>query len=132
MDQDNLRQRQKDQPTVDGPFSASEITAEMTPKEAYFEQLRTWVNQANMSQNALACFPYYLMANYPQLFQSQGSSAAGSATQMNGGLPGAGQNNVPNELRGERRLADYFENLRQEESKLLALHISLDYPLIFA
>lgn len=42
-------------------------TSEMTPKEAYFELLRVWVTQANFAHNAQACFPYYLMTNYPQL-----------------------------------------------------------------
>lgn len=43
-----------------------------TTKEAYFELLRLWVHQSNMSQNAMAGFPYYLMSNYPQLFQLTG------------------------------------------------------------
>lgn len=42
----------------------------MTPKEAYFELLRVWVTQANFAHNAQACFPYYLMTNYPQLMAS--------------------------------------------------------------
>ncbi|XP_055693961.1 protein FAM8A1 [Lutzomyia longipalpis] len=40
-------------------------------KEAYFTLLRAWVNQANQSHNAMITFPYYLMSNYPQLFQPQ-------------------------------------------------------------
>uniref|UniRef100_A0A1L8D990 Putative conserved plasma membrane protein n=1 Tax=Nyssomyia neivai TaxID=330878 RepID=A0A1L8D990_9DIPT len=40
-------------------------------KDAYFRLLRAWVNQANQSHNAMVYFPYYLMSNYPQLFQPQ-------------------------------------------------------------
>lgn len=38
------------------------------PKDAYFQLLRIWVQQANLAQNASACFPYYLAANYPQMY----------------------------------------------------------------
>lgn len=46
------------------------MMSSMTPKEAYFELLRVWVTQANFAHNAQACFPYYLMTNYPHLMAS--------------------------------------------------------------
>ncbi|GAB0099455.1 uncharacterized protein DMENIID0001_153150 [Sergentomyia squamirostris] len=47
----------------------------ISEKEAYFVMLRNWVNQANQSQNAMAYFPYYLMSNYPQLFQAPSNAS---------------------------------------------------------
>ncbi|XP_036342859.1 uncharacterized protein LOC118752150 [Rhagoletis pomonella] len=44
---------------------------ELTTKEAYFASLNEWVKQANISQNAMALFPWYLLNSYPQLFQTQ-------------------------------------------------------------
>ncbi|EDW77116.1 uncharacterized protein Dwil_GK22098 [Drosophila willistoni] len=46
------------------------IQSEMSTKEAYFASLAEWAKQAAIAQNATAMFPYYLMANYPQLFQT--------------------------------------------------------------
>lgn len=116
MDENNATQRRK-KPEIPGPFTPVQINSEMSSKEAYFELLRAWVNQANMSQNALACFPYYLMANYPQLFQSQGTTSG--LLNLNPTLisPVIGQNAGGNgQIRGDRRIADYFDNdLRQEE-----------------
>lgn len=82
MDDETLRQRKKSTDTETTASSdattASTTTAlippNLSPKEAYFELLRVWVNQANLCHNAMACFPYYLAANYPQLFQHQRSS----------------------------------------------------------
>ncbi|BFG05338.1 protein FAM8A1 [Drosophila madeirensis] len=45
------------------------ISQDLTTKEAYFASLSEWAKQASISQNAMAMFPYYLLANYPQLFQ---------------------------------------------------------------
>lgn len=46
---------------------------EISSKEAYFKSLRIWLNQVNMCNHANAAtassFPYFLMLNYPQLFQ---------------------------------------------------------------
>lgn len=39
-------------------------------REAYFQALRTWLAQVRLAHNAAATFPYYLMANYPQLLAS--------------------------------------------------------------
>ncbi|KAH8336692.1 protein FAM8A1 [Drosophila kikkawai] len=43
-------------------------------KEAYFASLAEWAKQASIAQNAMSMFPYYLLANYPQLFQGQTAS----------------------------------------------------------
>lgn len=48
-----------------------------TPKELYFEQLAIWVQQANLSLNAMNCFPYYLMTNYPHLLNAQAPNQPG-------------------------------------------------------
>ncbi|KAH8277902.1 hypothetical protein KR018_009890 [Drosophila ironensis] len=47
----------------------------VTTKEAYFESLAEWTKQASIAQNAMTMFPYYLLANYPKLFQGHLSSA---------------------------------------------------------
>lgn len=117
----------------DGPYSTQHINSSMSTKEAYFELLRIWVNQANISQTAMACFPYYLMANYPQIFQQQqiGQNViAGSPGGMRnmfgigpnivgargGGGGFAGFGGV-NGLR-ERRFGDYFDNeMRQAQEE---------------
>ncbi|XP_061400001.1 protein FAM8A1 [Musca vetustissima] len=61
--------------------ATKENAREITTKEAYFASLNEWVKRANISQNAMAMFPMYLMSCYPQLFspqpatvQQQGSS----------------------------------------------------------
>ncbi|XP_017093787.2 protein FAM8A1 [Drosophila bipectinata] len=48
---------------------------ELSTKEAYFASLAEWAKQASIAQNAMTMFPYYLMANYPQLFQGQTSAS---------------------------------------------------------
>lgn len=50
---------------------------EITTKEAYFASLNEWVKHANISQNAMAMFPWYFMSSYPQLF-SQPAATSGS------------------------------------------------------
>lgn len=78
------------------------------PKEAYFQLLRVWLQQAHLSQNASACFPYYLMANYPQLFVP---STGMSQLPGDGSLPAE---NLPNIRLG----LNYMFNrnaLRQDE-----------------
>ncbi|KAI8035726.1 protein FAM8A1 [Drosophila gunungcola] len=44
---------------------------EKSTKEAYFISLAEWTKQATIAHNAMLMFPYYLMTNYPQLFQGQ-------------------------------------------------------------
>ncbi|EDW89419.1 protein FAM8A1 [Drosophila yakuba] len=45
-------------------------------KDAYFDSLLEWSKQATLAQNAMLMFPYYLMANYPTMFQGLPASAA--------------------------------------------------------
>ncbi|XP_073848309.1 uncharacterized protein [Musca autumnalis] len=49
----------------------NEKCREISTKEAYFASLNEWVKRANISQNAMAMFPMYLMTCYPQLFSQQ-------------------------------------------------------------
>ncbi|XP_017066194.1 protein FAM8A1 [Drosophila eugracilis] len=48
---------------------------EKSTKEEYFASLAEWAKQAAIAQNAMMMFPYYLMANYPTMFQGQVASA---------------------------------------------------------
>ncbi|XP_058115940.1 protein FAM8A1 [Anopheles ziemanni] len=56
---------EKDKP-IDG---VPQLDMSKSPKQIYFELLRTWVYHADMQNHIQAYFPYYLMSNYPQLFQ---------------------------------------------------------------
>ncbi|KAH8285415.1 hypothetical protein KR054_008955, partial [Drosophila jambulina] len=51
-----------------------DLQQELSTKEAYFASLAEWAKQASIAQNAMSMFPYYLLANYPQLFQGQTAS----------------------------------------------------------
>ncbi|XP_017044471.1 protein FAM8A1 [Drosophila ficusphila] len=51
-------------------------------RDAYFASLAEWAKQATIAQNAMLMFPYYLMANYPQLFQGQVPSAGVQAPTL--------------------------------------------------
>ncbi|KAH8320404.1 hypothetical protein KR067_002354 [Drosophila pandora] len=63
---------------------------ELSTKEAYFASLAEWAKQASIAQNAMTMFPYYLMANYPQLFPGQPSaSQPASLGQLPAASPGA-------------------------------------------
>lgn len=90
-----------------------------TTKEAYFELLRIWVNQSNMSQNAMAGFPYYLMSNYPQLFQLTGPSNSPSDIGVfQIAQPNVNQAQPPQRNRFNRNFLrnDDLNFARQEES----------------
>ncbi|XP_043661832.1 protein FAM8A1 [Drosophila teissieri] len=49
---------------------------ERSTKDAYFDSLVEWAKQATLAQNAMLMFPYYLMANYPTMFQGLPASVA--------------------------------------------------------
>lgn len=92
------------------------------PREAYFQLLRIWVQQANVAQNASACFPYYLAANYPQMYAASMGiqlpfQGLGAATGLQLGEANRfGLNNIGN--RNPLRPQDMFENpARSTESK---------------
>lgn len=89
-----------------------------TPKQIYFELLRTWVQHAQMQQQIQAYFPYYLLNNYPQLFQP------GTGTTATSGQPIAANGVVANTTGGQvqaqpnanqRRGAELLDPARQEE-----------------
>lgn len=53
----------------DGPVMGAEIRGDgdappnvpVSEREAYFQALRLWIQQAQMYQNLSTCFPYYMM-----------------------------------------------------------------------
>ncbi|XP_018804779.1 PREDICTED: protein FAM8A1 [Bactrocera latifrons] len=61
---------EKEKLVASAPSAESDIGREMTTKEAYFASLNEWVKHANISQNAMALFPLYLIHSYPQMFQN--------------------------------------------------------------
>lgn len=87
-----------------------------TPKQIYFELLRTWVQHAQMQQQIQASFPYYLMNNYPQLFQPTAGATGtnGQPIAGNGVVTGSGQVQAqPNA--NQRRDGELLDPTRQEE-----------------
>ncbi|EAT42367.1 AAEL006098-PA [Aedes aegypti] len=98
------------------------IDPNKTPKQIYFELLRTWVNHAQMQQQIQAYFPYYLMNNYPQLFQpTSGTGTSGQVLTSNGGVAtgtSTGSQVQPQQQQqntNQRRAAELLEPARQEE-----------------
>ncbi|XP_075169279.1 uncharacterized protein LOC142241399 [Haematobia irritans] len=77
---------------VDGTSTSetNDKCREISTREAYFASLNEWVKNANISQNAMAMFPWYLMSSYPQLFAQQPQS------QFNNFMPVMGLNIPPN------------------------------------
>uniref|UniRef100_A0A034W1W5 Protein FAM8A1 n=1 Tax=Bactrocera dorsalis TaxID=27457 RepID=A0A034W1W5_BACDO len=61
---------EKEKLVASTPSAEGDIGREMTTKEAYFASLNEWVKHANISQNAMALFPLYLIHSYPQMFQN--------------------------------------------------------------
>lgn len=104
-------------PTVDLPASAIAIDPSKTPKQIYFELLRVWLHHAQMQQQLQTYFPYYLMNNYPQLFQAgtagPGAGTASGTTGGNSVVPHGGNQAQAN----QRRAAQMLDPARQEESK---------------
>ncbi|XP_055371771.1 protein FAM8A1 [Condylostylus longicornis] len=79
-------------------------------KEVYFQVLRTWINQANMAQSAMAYFPYYLMTNYSQLLQQNSNNSTPNINNF----ATSNNNGRINEIDG--RLNDIADvELRQEQ-----------------
>ena len=67
-----MNEKQTDHETAAN--AAEEAPREITTKEAYFTALNEWVKHANISQNAMAMFPWYFMSSYPQLFTQPATS----------------------------------------------------------
>ncbi|XP_011189980.1 uncharacterized protein LOC105216923 [Zeugodacus cucurbitae] len=62
---------EKEKQVTTAPSTENVVGRELTTKEAYFASLNEWVKHANISQNAMALFPWYLINSYPQMFQNQ-------------------------------------------------------------
>ncbi|XP_053671657.1 protein FAM8A1 [Anopheles nili] len=73
--QDINKEKDSPVPAADVP----QLDLSKSPKQIYFELLRTWVYHAEMQNQMNAHFPYYLMNNYPQLFQLNAGGAVPSA-----------------------------------------------------
>lgn len=100
------------------------IDPNKTPKQIYFELLRTWVQHAQMQQQLQAYFPYYLLNNYPQLFQpAAGTGANGQPVAAGNGVVATGTaagSQVQPQLQqhqnaNQRRGAELLDPARQEE-----------------
>ncbi|XP_055591669.1 protein FAM8A1 [Uranotaenia lowii] len=124
---DENQDKPKD-PAAELPEAEVPLLPELTktPKQMYFELLRIWVQQAQMQQQIQAYFPYYLMNNYPQLFQTPNGVPGAPAAGLPGALPSTGSaaangqvanTNQPNVPAGpnQRRLAEIMDPARQEE-----------------
>lgn len=112
-------------PLDGGPVPAPVIDPTKSPKQIYFQLLRVWLHHAQMQQQLQAYFPYYLMNNYPQLFQAGGgggapgggvpvgTAASGTATAAGGSsvVPHGGNQAQAN----QRRAAEMLDPARQEE-----------------
>ncbi|XP_054741293.1 protein FAM8A1 [Anastrepha obliqua] len=89
-------EKEKHVPTESATEKGNE--RELTTKEAYFASLNEWVKHANISQNAMALFPWYLINSYPQIFQNQQGipyGGLGSAIPpVNAQMPGSGVGNL--------------------------------------
>uniref|UniRef100_A0A023EPK3 Putative secreted protein n=1 Tax=Aedes albopictus TaxID=7160 RepID=A0A023EPK3_AEDAL len=114
---DNLPEKLPDPESSPPPMDPSK-----TPKQIYFELLRTWVQHAQMQQQIQAYFPYYLMNNYPQLFQpGAGSGANGTAVVSGNGVVATGTGTgsqmqpQPQQNANQRRGAELLDPARQEE-----------------
>lgn len=73
---DNQEQSKEKEKLADG---VPQLDLSKTPKQIYFELLRTWVFHADMQNHIQTHFPYYLMSNYPQLFQLNAGGAVSPA-----------------------------------------------------
>lgn len=78
-------------------------------KECYFDNLQKWVDMARLSQKAATNFPYFLLANYPQLFQVSSQTSVETRAPA---LPNTGR-----ERNGtESRFDDMFNSQSRMES----------------
>uniref|UniRef100_A0A336L1Z6 CSON002636 protein n=1 Tax=Culicoides sonorensis TaxID=179676 RepID=A0A336L1Z6_CULSO len=98
--------------------SESELTR-LNEKENYFNALRLWHRNYQQHEFASTAFPYYLIANYPQLFQGNANYGQTNANgqplfpQVNG--------QRPNQRQG--RLANYFNSTRQAyQNEIISLN----------
>ncbi|XP_004536853.1 uncharacterized protein LOC101463443 [Ceratitis capitata] len=112
---------------------------ELTTKEAYFASLNEWVKQANISQNAMALFPWYLINSYPQVFQNQqgfplGTSANGISpanAQVPGGVA-ANLNAVDPNAFGDRRRIMFQYRILSDQVQAEIIQRSGGYEYVIA
>lgn len=112
-------------------LSPAELPATDDAREAYFKSLRLWVSHMQIVQNATANFPYYLMANYPQLLAAPAlllppfagaaastTATAGAAAAPNAGGVGAFPLRMNGLMRNPLRQQELIDNpARNAESK---------------
>uniref|UniRef100_A0A182Y731 Uncharacterized protein n=1 Tax=Anopheles stephensi TaxID=30069 RepID=A0A182Y731_ANOST len=80
--------KEKDSLAPDGEVPQLDLTK--TSKQLYFDLLRTWVYHAELQTHMQTHFPYYLMSNYPQLFQLNAGGVPSATPNMGsfiGGIP---------------------------------------------
>lgn len=101
-------------------------SSRLSEKETYFNALRFWHRNYVQHEMATNSFPYYLIANYPQLFQANGSLSARNTNNT-------GQNLFP-QVNGQRqnqrpgRLFNYFDSTRQaRQDEIIALNGGYEY-----
>lgn len=92
----------------------------LSEKETYFNALSLWHRNYMQHEMASNAFPYYLIANYPQLFQTHANLSSNTNS--------AGQNLFP-QVNGQRqnqrpgRLFNYFDSTRQaRQDEIIALN----------
>lgn len=85
---------------------------EKSERECYFEQLQKWVDMANLSQKAATNFPYFLLSNYPQLFQSSSQTQTSARIQT----PTLPNTNAVVRPATENRFDDMFNNQARMET----------------
>lgn len=92
------------------------LNPQMSTNEAYFALLRAWVQQAQMTQNVMQCFPYYLMANYPQMFHPGYNT---TSPALSGAHPPTIEQPAPqaaqNRFNRFRRQDEFFDNAQRQE-----------------
>lgn len=80
----------------------SDANSTTMSKQEYFDALEKWLNQMKFVQRINNCFPYYLMANYPQIFNNNNNNSSNTESSLNNPSTVNGQNQTehPNEVQG--------------------------------
>lgn len=108
-----------DQSKLNNKENESDLS-KINEKETYFNALRLWHRNYMQHEIASNAFPYYLIANYPQIFQ--------------GGTQRTTQNLFP-QVNGQQRqnpgrVFNYFESTRQaRQDEIIALNGGYEYTI---
>lgn len=110
-----------DQTKLNNKENESDLS-KINEKETYFNALRLWHRNYMQHEIASNAFPYYLIANYPQIFQ--------------GGTTRTTQNLFP-QVNGQQRqnqrpgrVFNYFESTRQaRQDEIIALNGGYEYTI---